>query len=829
RGHLIADLDPLGVKSTYHSELDPDFYDLTMWDRDRTFFTGGLIGNQDSAPLREIVETLRATYCGRIGVEYMNIQDPEQKKWLQERMEPTRNQSELTQELKHRLLKKLIGSHGFEKFLHARYVGHKRFSLEGGETLIPILDQLLEEASVAGVNECVMGMSHRGRLNVVTQTIGKSFERIFNEFQGNADPDATQGSGDVKYHLGAHGKHTGKNGHEITITLSPNPSHLEAVDPVVEGIARAKQDHVGGDTGRDTILPVLIHGDAAFAGQGVVAETLNLSQLHGYRTGGTIHIIVNNQIGFTTPVNASRSTPYPTDVAKMAQVPIFHVNGDDPEAAIRVVRLAFAFRQKFEKDVVIDMVCYRRHGHNEGDEPSFTQPLMYSKIRDHKPIAELYADRLIAEKTVTEEQVKAWRSEVSQILEDASKADPNAREFPPEMVGEVCEIKQDRPTPVKKEVLDHITDVLTQDPPTVDVHPKLLRFLEQRRKQAQAGEAIDWALAEAWAFGSLALEQHAVRLSGQDSARGTFSQRHLVLHDDDTDTNWIALQNLSPDQAPVIPIDSPLSEIAVLGFEYGYSIANPTALVMWEAQFGDFGNGAQVLVDQFLAGAEMKWGQPSRLALLLPHGYEGQGPEHSSARLERFLQLCAEDNMQVANFTTPAQYFHALRRQVCQVKMKPLIVMTPKSLLRHPQAVSSVQEFTSGGFQPVLDDPATQSGINIKRIVFCSGKVYYDLLKERDKSGLTDVALIRIEELYPFPKTELQSILGRHPNAKLVWAQEEPRNMGAWLYMKDKLEVELGVTGVTYAGRPESASTATGYHKVHVEEQKALVDSALKA
>jgi 2-oxoglutarate dehydrogenase E1 component len=829
RGHLIADLDPLGDEPQYHPELDPEFYDLTMWDWDRKFIIGDLLGTADGSlkpnTLREILDTLRATYCGRIGVEYMNIQDPEQKRWLQERMEPTRNSEPLAPERKHRLLQKLIRSHAFEKFLHARFVGHKRFSLEGGETLIPILDQLLEAAAADGATECVMGMSHRGRLNVVTQTIGKAFERIFAQFEGNPDPLAPQGSGDVKYHLGATGRHVTADGKVVDITLSPNPSHLEAVDPVVEGIARAKQDMVGGDEGRRRILPVLIHGDAAFAGQGVVAETLNLSQLHGYRTGGTVHIIVNNQIGFTTPVDDARSSPYPTDVAKMGQAPIVHVNGDDPEASARAVRLAFAYRQEFHRDVVIDMFCYRRHGHNEGDEPSFTNPRMYSKIRNHAPVAELYAEKLVREGAVTAEEVEAMRKEADAELERAfARADEPSQALQPATVDRRQTAPGAKPTSVSDEVVQTIGRALLQEPPDVDVHPKLVKFLDHRRALLEGKSDLDWATAEALAFGALALEGHTVRLSGQDSARGTFSQRHMVLHDDDTDSNWIALQHVSPDQGPVYAIDSPLSEAAVLGFEYGYSIAAPEALVMWEAQFGDFVNGAQVHIDQFLAGGEAKWGQPSGVVLLLPHGYEGQGPEHSSARLERFLQLAAEDNLQVAAPTTPAQYFHLLRRQVRESVRKPLVVMTPKSLLRHARAVSPLDALTEGRFRPVIEDPA---GADVTRILLCSGKVYYDLARARDEAGREDAAVIRMEQLYPFPREELAQVLERHPQADTVWVQEEPKNMGAWAFLALRFADAFPKRRLRYVGRAESASTATGYYNTHTREQERLVGEAL--
>jgi len=839
RGHLIADLDPLGHAPHYHPELDIHYYGLTLWDLDRTFITGATPRGSSAweaplAPLREILETIRAAYGGKIGIEYMNIQDPEQKRWIQARVEPKRSRAPFPPELRRRLLTSLIEAEVFEQFLQARYMGHKRFSLEGGETLIPILDQLLEEGAADGVEELVLGMAHRGRLNVLTQTVEVDPARVFSEFQGNRDPFATQGSGDVKYHLGTTGVHRTGGGREVRISLAPNPSHLEAVDPVVEGIARAKQERLGAEEGRKRILPVLIHGDAAFAGQGVVAETLNLSQLRGYRTGGTVHLIVNNQIGFTTPVESARSSPYPTDVAKMGQAPIFHVNGDDPEAATRVLRWALAFRQTFHKDVVIDMFCYRRHGHNEGDEPSYTQPRLYQTIRNQPSVAVRYARRLVAEEVVTEDEVEAIRTGAKDRLEDAfnrAKAESQPirpaplEERDPEGTGPAVP----RPTRVGEPVLGRIIEGLLAIPEGLDVHPKLRKGMQDRRKVLETGERMDWATAEALAMGSLVLEGVPVRLSGQDSVRGTFSQRHLLLHDDDTDQSWMGLQHLSPDQAPFVAVDSPLSEEAVLGFEIGYSIGDPGTLVLWEAQFGDFVNEAQVAVDQFLAGAQAKWGQPSGVVLLLPHGYEGQGPDHSSARLERFLQVAAEDNIQVAYPTTPAQYFHLLRRQMCEGIRKPLVVMTPKSLLRNPRAVSRVVELTRGAFLPVLADPRRPDPAAVERVVLCSGKVFYDLGEAREAAGTTArVALVRIEQLYPFPEAAVRGVLDGYPGAEVVWAQEEPRNMGAWMFVNDRLRNLDGLSvSPRYVGRRESASTATGYHEVHTREQARLAGEAV--
>ena len=829
RGHLVAQLDPLGSKLQYHPELDINFYGLTLWDLDRTFITGA---NPDRAPsawppqatLRAILETLRATYCARVGIEYMNIQDPEQKFWIQERVEPEAARAMLEPALRRRMLDKLIQSEIFEQFLHTKFLGHKRFSLEGGETLIVVLDQLLEESAALGIDDVVMGMAHRGRLNALACTVGVDPARIFYEFQGTRGPNLTQGSGDVKYHFGALGRHQAENGTEVRISLSPNPSHLEAVDPVVEGIARAKQERVGVEAGRKRILPVLVHGDAAFAGQGVVAETLNLSQLRGYRTGGTVHVIVNNQIGFTTPVESARSSPYATDVAKMCQAPIFHVNGDDPDAAVRVLRWALVFRQVFQKDVVIDIFCYRRHGHNEGDEPSYTQPRLYAKIRQHPSVVEIYGGMLMREGVLDQGDIEGMRAAHGRRFEEGfERAQKNGHGFTA-LPLEATQLPRELPvTGVPRPTLERITEALLHVPEGLDVHPKLGKFMDARREAITSGRGIDWAFAEALAFGSATLDGVPVRLSGQDSVRGTFSQRHLLLRDDDTDFSWMALQHLGPDQAPFHAVDSPLSEEAVLAFDYGYTIGDPEALVLWEAQFGDFVNEAQVVIDQFLAGSEAKWGQPSAVVLLLPHGYEGQGPDHSSARLERFLQLVAEDNVRVVNCTTPAQYFHVLRRQALYGVRKPLIVMTPKSLLRHPKAVSTVAELETGSFQPLLVSPAEGPA---KRVLLVSGKLAYELEAAREKKGQAEVTVVRVEELAPFPEAGLQRVLRDHPGAQVVWVQEEPRNMGAWTYMSDRVLRVFGLQ-LTYVGRPESAATATGYHEIHAREQARLIEEAL--
>ena len=844
RGHLIADLDPLGAEPSYHPELDPETYGLTIWDLDREFLTGSLgeaigeAGPKPVASLREILETLRKTYCGKIGCEYMNIQVPDQKRWLQQRMEPEANQWKLDAATRVRTLRNLIAAEEFEHFLHSRFVGQKRFALEGAETALAILEEILERAAANQVSEVVMGMAHRGRLNILANVVGKDLKQIFSEFEGALDPSSTQGSGDVKYHLGATGVRHFDDGREIAVALSPNPSHLEAVDPVVEGLVRPKQDRLG-DTKRERVIPVLIHGDAAFAGQGVVAETLNLSQLDGYSTGGTIHLIINNQIGFTTLPDESRSTPYSTDVARGVQAPIFHVNGDSPQAAIRVVQVAFDYRQEFKKDVVIDMICYRRHGHNEGDDPSYTQPILYRKIKDHPSVARQYGDRLVREGLVSLEDVEAMKKAVSQRLSDAYDAVQEKSErfelqdlssAPGEDYAGFCPR-----TAVNQNVLERVIHGATSFPESFHLHPKLRGFVDKRRDVISNEGTLDWAFAEALAFGTLALEGTPVRLSGQDSGRGTFSQRHLAFYDSETSKRYVPLQHISPDQARFDVYDSSLSEYAVLGFEFGYSVADPRSLVIWEAQFGDFANGAQIMIDQFISCCEQKWGQPSGLVMLLPHGYEGQGPEHSSARIERYLTLCAENNMQVCNCTTPAQYFHLLRRQMYGGRdrrgtRKPLIIFTPKSLLRHPRAVSTVHDFTAGGFVEILPDAATSDPQSVSRVVFCSGKVYYDLLAAREQSKAEHVALVRVEQLYPFAADQAAEILAAYPaTAEVVWAQEEPRNMGPWHKMREQIQPLLDVSGrqVRYVGRPESASPATGSGKRHQEEQAALVDDAL--
>ena len=826
RGHLVADLDPLDRARAPHRDLDAATYGLTLWDLDREFLTGGLSG-EDKATLREILDTLRETYCGTIGVEYMYIADPERKEWLQHRMESSRNYPALDGASKRRVLEKLVAAESFERFLHTKYVGHKRFSLEGGETLIPLLDRILNDAALTGLREVVIGMSHRGRLNVLANTVGKPLAQIFAEFEGT-DPSSYQGSGDVKYHLGATGTHVGETGETITVTVAPNPSHLEFVNPVVEGMVRAKQDAIG-DREHARVLPVLLHGDAAFAGQGVVAETLHLSGLHGYRTGGTIHVVVNNQIGFTTLPEDARSSTYATDVAKMVHAPAFHVNGDDPEAVAHVAGLALEYRQKFRKDVVVDLVCYRRWGHNETDEPSYTQPLMYARIKGHPSAASLYGEKLVREGVVTREDLdKVWADKKAAVQ---SERGGDSTPF-------VAVARRATVAPTMLDAsamwgrLKTALRALGTLPDGFEIHPKLVPFVRRRSELLDGKGEVDWATAESLAWGTLLLEGVPVRLSGQDSGRGTFSQRHAVFYDVRTQKEYTPLNAIAPAGVRFEVYDSLLSEAAVMGFEYGYSVAEHRALVMWEAQFGDFMNGAQVIIDQFLCGSETKWGQPSGLVLLLPHGHEGQGPEHSSARIERFLVLCAEDNLRVAYPTTPASYFHLLRLQGREPVEKPLVVFTPKSLLRSPRCVSSLAELAEGRFEPVIDD-RTADPARVRRLVLCSGKVYFDLLKAREDAKRWDVALVRVERLYPFPVTALRAALGRYsPEAVIVWCQEEPRNMGAWPFVRERFldgDAEARRRPPRYAGRAASAAPAPGSLKVHLAEQEALLREALGA
>ena len=836
-GHYLANLDPLGLspRRDSHELLELSEFGLTEADLDRTFFTK-LYPNH-SATLRDIIGALRQTYCGTIGVEYMHISNRRVRRWLQQKMEPGRNNPGQNSKQKRRILLKLYAAELFETFLHTHYMGQKRFSLEGGETLIPLLDAIVEDSGPLGVLDIVFGMPHRGRLNVLTNTLEKPYGLVFGEFEGNI-PNTVGGDGDVKYHLGFSSDHLCENGEKVHLSLCPNPSHLEAVDPVVEGRVRAKQRK---DPARDRrkALPVLIHGDAAFAGQGLVAETLNLSQLKGYKTGGTIHVVVNNQIGFTTFPADSRSSRYCTDVAKMIEVPIFHVNGEDPEAVAYVAKLALEFRQTFEMDVVIDMVCYRRHGHNEGDEPAFTQPLMYQEIRKRSSIREIYANRLVESGELTQNEadtlVETFKEKLEKIyVEVHNEKDRKPQPLPDKYTGSWNGLT--RPydwttvsTGVSAEILTKITQVTTSAPSGFSIHPTLERILAPRVQQITENGQINWGFAESLAFGSLLMEGTPVRLSGQDCGRGTFSHRHDVLTDSKTGDRYVPLQHLKEGQGDFSVYDSLLSEAAVLGFEYGYSLESPKMLVLWEAQFGDFSNGAQVIIDQFVASAETKWGRSSGLVMLLPHGYEGQGPEHSSARMERYLQLCAEDNMQVVNCSTPAQYFHVLRRQVRRPFRKPLVIMTPKSLLRHKLAVSTVTDLTSGHFQEVIDDATVTDPRKVRKVIICSGKVYYDLITKREAEGkVGEVAIIRLEQVYPWPGHILKPILNRYSNnaTQWMWVQEESQNNGAWSFVAPRLQELMG-WAFDYVGRDASASPATGSHHVHEHEQADLAEAAV--
>ena len=841
RGHLIADIDPLhALPLLYHPELDIETYGLTIWDLDRVFITDGL-ANRESATLREILDILQRAYCGKVGIEYRHIQSKEEKQWIREQIRRQFVEPEpVPVDVKKRLLWKLISAEQFERFLHTKYLGQKRFSLEGCETIIPLLDRLIDGAAARGVEHITFGMAHRGRLNVLANVIGNLCERIFAAFEGSVHPNFPADEGDVKYHQGATGERVLADGHKVSLSLSPNPSHLEAVDPVVEGMVRATQDEMQGRGATreqviDRALPVLLHGDAAFAGQGVVMETLNLAGLKGYRTGGTIHIIINNQIGFTTSPEAGRSTIYSTDVARMTQLPIFHINGDDPEAAYRVLQIALDYRQDFNKDVVLDLIGFRRLGHNETDEPSYTQPLMYARVKAHPGVRTVYAKRLIKEGVITEEELKDLLAERVRGYETAlANAKRKVTEEPAQSQARVEELDGSEviPTGVPAETIRNIAHKIAVVPEGFHVNPKMVGQLARRAKMGEGSAPLDWAFAEAIAFGSLVLEGNCVRLSGQDSGRGTFSQRHAVLYDTQTGKAWAPLSDLRSESNPearFAVFDSSLSEEGVLGFEYGYSVIAKDALVLWEAQFGDFGNGGQTIIDQYIAASEDKWKQTSRLGMLLPHGYEGQGPEHSSARLERYLQLCAENNLQVCYPTTPAQYCHLLRRQVRPGMERPLVVMTPKSLLRLPAASSSIDDLVNGGFQPLIDDAAITDRDAVKKIVLCSGKVYYDLADARAKSENRNVAIVRLEQFYPFPLESIREVLAKYPNAKqLVWAQEEPQNMGGWTFVQDRLENLLpSCERPQYVGRSASASPATGSYSIHQKEQAELVGEAL--
>ncbi|MFH8751354.1 multifunctional oxoglutarate decarboxylase/oxoglutarate dehydrogenase thiamine pyrophosphate-binding subunit/dihydrolipoyllysine-residue succinyltransferase subunit [Streptomyces rimosus] len=836
RGHVMADTDPLEYEQRKHPDLDIIEHGLTLWDLEREFAVGGFAG-KTMMKLRDILGVLRDSYCRTTGIEFMHIQDPKQRKWIQDRVERGHSKPEREEQL--RILRRLNSAEAFETFLQTKYVGQKRFSLEGGESVIPLLDAVIDSAAESRLDEVVIGMAHRGRLNVLANIVGKSYAQIFREFEGNLDPKSMHGSGDVKYHLGAEGTFTGLDGEQIKVSLAANPSHLEAVDPIVEGISRAKQDIIGKGGTDFTVLPVQLHGDAAFAGQGVVAETLNMSQLRGYRTGGTVHIVINNQVGFTAAPESARSSMYATDVARMIEAPIFHVNGDDPEAVVRVARLAFEFRQAFNKDVVIDLICYRRRGHNETDNPGFTQPLMYDLIDKKRSVRKLYTESLIGRGDITLEEAEQALQDFQGQLEKVFTEVREATTAPaaPEVPEPQAEFPVAVDTAISQEVVKRIAESQVNIPERVTVHPRLLPQLQRRAAQVE-DDTIDWGTGETLAFGSLLMEGTPVRLSGQDSRRGTFGQRHAVLVDRETGEDYTPLLYLSEDQARFNVYDSLLSEYAAMGFEYGYSLARPEALVMWEAQFGDFVNGAQTIVDEFISSAEQKWGQTSGVTLLLPHGYEGQGPDHSSARIERFLQLCAQNNMTVAMPTLPSNYFHLLRWQVHNPHHKPLVVFTPKSMLRLKAAASKTAEFTTGGFRPVISDDAAKAE-DVTKVIFCSGKVYYDLEAERVKRGAFDTALVRIERLYPLPGKELQAEIAKYPNAgKYLWVQEEPANQGAWpflgLNLIDHLDLSVGADvphgeRLRRISRPHSSSPAVGSAKRHQAEQAALIAEAFDA
>ncbi|MDM4720581.1 multifunctional oxoglutarate decarboxylase/oxoglutarate dehydrogenase thiamine pyrophosphate-binding subunit/dihydrolipoyllysine-residue succinyltransferase subunit [Micromonospora sp. WMMA1363] len=828
RGHLMADTDPLEFKIRKHPDLDVLQHGLTLWDLDREFPVNGFAGKQ-RMKLREILGVLRDSYCRRVGIEYMHIQDPEERRWIQERIE-RKYEKPSVDEQKH-VLNRLNAAEAFETFLQTKYVGQKRFSLEGGESLIPLLGEVLESSAEGGLDEVVIGMAHRGRLNVLANIVGKPYEKIFSEFEGHLDPRSTQGSGDVKYHLGQNGKFTTPDGaHAVKVSVVANPSHLEAVDPVLEGIVRAKQDRIDLKLEGYTVLPLAVHGDAAFAGQGVVAETLNLSQLRGYRTGGTVHVVVNNQVGFTTAPEYSRSSLYSTDVARMIQAPIFHVNGDDPEAVVRVARLAFEYRQAFNKDVVIDMVCYRRRGHNEGDDPSMSNPQMYKIIDSKRSVRKLYTEELIGRGDITVEDAEELLRDYQAQLERVFKATRDAATTPRRLSRPKREAEPEPQvdTATDVSVIRAIGDAHVNLPEGFTPHKRIQQLLDRRAKMSVEGN-IDWGFGEVIAFGSLLHDGVTVRLAGQDSRRGTFVQRHASVVAE-TGDDYLPLKSLTVggDRSRFFVHDSLLSEYAAMGFEYGYSVENIDALVCWEAQFGDFVNGAQLVIDEFISSGEVKWGQRSAVTLLLPHGHEGQGPDHTSGRPERFLQLCAEDNMRVAIPTTPASYFHLLRRQALSPKRKPLVVFTPKSLLRHRLCISKVEDFTTGTFQPVLPDGGAPAPEQVKRVLLCSGKVYYDLFQARQERGVTDTAIVRVEQLYPIPVEEIRAALAAYPNAEdFAWVQEEPANQGAWSFVALNMLEHLDGVRLRRISRPAAAAPAVGSAKMHDVEQSALIEAAL--
>ncbi len=837
-GHTQADINPLDSHVVRNPSLGLEQFGLKDSDLNKKFFTDDYLGGK-MLTVKEIVEGLEETYCGSIGCEYMHIQDMTKRHWLQSHIEPTFNQPRFSKEKCIRILRKINHAEIFERFLHTRYVGQKRFSLEGAETLIAALDAIIEKSPAVGIKSVIMGMAHRGRLNVLANTLGKSYNFIFKEFTENYIPESIYGDGDVKYHLGYENVHKCESGESVVITLAANPSHLEAVDPVVEGKARARQRIYSQNAAvidRSKVLPILIHGDAAIIGQGVVAETLNLSKLEGYSTGGTLHFVINNQIGFTSLPRHARSSMYCTDIGKMLESPIFHVNGDDPMAVIMITELALKYRQEFGEDVFIDMYCYRKHGHNEADEPAYTQPILYKTIAEHKPISVYFTERLIKEGVLSSQNAEAIKTEFETLLDETFKTVKKEVEAAKE-----GSYKSSRPIlapqpsysfkPVKTAVdlkaLEKVAKALTHIPTSFNANPKIIRQLATKWDAFVSGQDIDWGLGEALAYGTLLLEGTPVRLSGQDSERGTFSHRHAVLYDTETLERYTPLNHISKDQSQFCVHNSSLSEAAVLGFDFGYSIDYPQMLCLWEAQFGDFANGAQAIFDQFISSSESKWQRVSGLVMLLPHGYEGQGPEHSSARLERYLQNCAEENIQVCNVTTPAQFFHLLRRQKKQKVIKPLVVMTPKSLLRHKHCVSAVKDFTSGHFEAILDDVNVNK--KAERIIFCSGKVYYDLIAYREENKIKDTAIIRVEQLYPLDKETLAALIKKYGSAKsFVWCQEEPKNMGAWSYIAPELGELLGNQRINYVGRKASASPATGVLTVHKKEQAAIVEESFK-
>jgi 2-oxoglutarate decarboxylase len=834
RGHLMADIDPLEYRQRSHPDLDILNHGLSLWDLDRTFKTGGF-GGKSKAQFRDIYKILRDSYCRTVGVEYMHIQNPAERQWFQDQLEHPYAKPE--KDVQQRILEKLNEAEAFETFLQTKFVGQKRFSLEGGESVIPALDAILRSAATAGLKEVAIGMAHRGRLNVLTNVAGKAYGQVFKEFEGNTDTSTVQGSGDVKYHLGTESVFTGPDGSQINVSLAANPSHLEAVNPVLEGIVRAKVDSVNGSAENYyPFLPIVIHGDAAFAGQGVVPEVLNMSQLRGYKVGGTINIVINNQVGFTTPPSESRSMTYSTDIAKGIQAPIFHVNGDDPEAVVRVAQMAFEFREEFKKDVVIDMVCYRRRGHNEGDDPSMTQPLMYNLIEAKRSVRTLYLESLVGRGDITREEFEAANANFQSKLENTFAEVHEAMSKPVELVPRPVGIGTtaserstiSHPTAISKEVVELIGDAHLNQPEGFSVHPKLQQLLTKRHEMSRQG-GIDWGFGELLAFGSLLLEGKPVRMAGQDSRRGTFVQRHAVFHDRVNGQEWMPLRNLGAGQAKFYIYDSFLSEYAAMGFEYGYSVEAKDSLVLWEAQFGDFANGAQTIVDEFISSAEQKWGQYSGVVLLLPHGYEGQGPDHSSARIERYLQLCAQNNMTVAQPSTPASHFHLLRRQAFSSPRRPLVVFSPKSMLRLKAASSSVEDFTNGTFQPVIGDERGLDAAQVNRVLFCSGKIYWDLLAEAEKRGDRTTAIVRVEQLYPTPVDEIKAAYAQYPNAELVWVQDEPANQGPWTYIGLFLPKYMDGQVAKLVSRPASASPATGSSKAHAAEQADLVTRAFDA